>query len=298
MIESTNGNTIGGSFADRANVVETEIVLNEAIARDTYRLRFAAPGIAESITPGQFVMVRIAGCDDPLIGRAFALYDIVRDAAGNATDGMDVVYLVKGKFTKRLSTLLPGQKVQVWGPLGNGFGTAPCEHLIVAAGGVGITPFVAVTREALGQSPYANLKDRMGYAKRVTVIYGARSAQYVAGEQDFIDAGAEFICCTDDGSRGSPLRVPDQLAQYAADQRIDVQGTRILTCGPEIMMQKVSQWALERGFACEASLETPMACGIGICFSCVTKVRQSDGSWDYKRTCVEGPVFDASDLVW
>jgi dihydroorotate dehydrogenase electron transfer subunit len=64
------------------------------------------------------------------------------------------------------------------------------------------------------------------------------------------------------------------------------------------MMEAVAKIAAARGVSCEASLETPMACGIGICFSCVAKVREADGDWDYKRTCVEGPVFDAQKLVW
>ena len=73
---------------------------------------------------------------------------------------------------------------------------------------------------------------------------------------------------------------------------------RIACCGPEIMMEAVSKIALARNIACEVSLETPMACGIGICFTCVAKVKQPDGEWDYKRTCVEGPIFCAEELVW
>ena len=64
------------------------------------------------------------------------------------------------------------------------------------------------------------------------------------------------------------------------------------------MMEAVAHLAHEYGVSCQVSLETPMACGIGICFSCVAKVQQADGSWDYRRTCVEGPVFDAQSIVW
>ena len=64
------------------------------------------------------------------------------------------------------------------------------------------------------------------------------------------------------------------------------------------MMEAVSNMSKSYGVACDVSLETPMACGIGICFSCVAKVRQEDGGWDYRRTCVEGPVFDAAELIW
>jgi dihydroorotate dehydrogenase electron transfer subunit len=64
------------------------------------------------------------------------------------------------------------------------------------------------------------------------------------------------------------------------------------------MMEAVAHLARQYSVSCQVSLETPMACGIGICFSCVAKVLQADGSWDYRRTCVEGPVFDAAQIVW
>jgi dihydroorotate dehydrogenase electron transfer subunit len=72
----------------------------------------------------------------------------------------------------------------------------------------------------------------------------------------------------------------------------------VVCCGPEPMMHAVSKICSANNTRCLASLETPMACGIGICFSCVTKVGQPDGSWDWKRTCVEGPIFDAARIEW
>ena len=73
---------------------------------------------------------------------------------------------------------------------------------------------------------------------------------------------------------------------------------RIACCGPEPMMEAVSAIAKQRSVPCEVSLETPMACGIGICFTCVAKVTQEDGNWDFQRTCIEGPVFDSQRIVW
>ena len=72
----------------------------------------------------------------------------------------------------------------------------------------------------------------------------------------------------------------------------------MVCCGPEPMMAAVAALAARRQVACQVSLETPMACGIGICFSCVAKVRTAEGEWDYRRTCVEGPVFDAAQIEW
>jgi dihydroorotate dehydrogenase electron transfer subunit len=89
--------------------------------------------------------------------------------------------------------------------------------------------------------------------------------------------------------------VTDLLAQSLADSS---GRPRIAACGPEPMLEAVSHIARQAGVPCQVSLETPMACGIGICFTCVARIRQPDGSWDYKRTCVDGPIFDAEQIEW
>src|SRR5436309_2810257 len=93
---------------------------NVPLARQTYRLRLHAPELARAIRPGQFLMLRLPGTTDPLLGRPFALYDTVLDAAGQPV-ALDVVYLVVGKVTSLLAGLSPGDWVEAWGPLGNGF---------------------------------------------------------------------------------------------------------------------------------------------------------------------------------
>lgn len=72
----------------------------------------------------------------------------------------------------------------------------------------------------------------------------------------------------------------------------------VACCGPEPMMAAVAGWCSARDVGCSVSLEEPMACGVGICFTCVARVRDAAGGWDYRRTCVEGPVFPASSIVW
>jgi dihydroorotate dehydrogenase electron transfer subunit len=100
---------------------------------------------------------------------------------------------------------------------------------------------------------------------------------------------------TEDGSLGHRGRVTEVLVDLLSRS----EGTaRIACCGPEPMMQAVSKIAYEHKVPCEVSLETPMACGIGICFTCVAKIDQGDGTWDYRRTCVEGPIFDSQSIVW
>ncbi|MBA2115970.1 dihydroorotate dehydrogenase electron transfer subunit [Bremerella alba] len=272
----------------------TSIVENVALAARVYRVRFEAPEIAAKIRPGQFVMVRIADCFDPLLGRAFALYDVVAGEDGKPKY-VDVVYQVHGKLTSRLQKLEPGQKLEVWGPLGNGFTIPETDHLILVAGGIGQTPFLAVAKQVLGQQSYGTETFNVSKPKKVTLCYGARSVSDLAGLDDFKATGMELKICTEDGSAGHHGLVTVLLEQALAEE---AGPAHVLCCGPEKMMEAVSALTTGRKIPCQVSLETPMACGIGICFTCVAPVCQEDGSWDYKRTCVEGPIFEASDIAW
>ncbi len=281
-------------YADGLAYEVVEIEANEPIALDTYRLRVISSDIARRILPGQFVMLRIAGCDDPLIGRPLALYDTVLAADGSPV-GIDVVYLVKGKLTSRLMEMTRGQWLEVWGPLGNGFLPRPTEHLVMVAGGIGQTPFLALAQEYLGTRTYGQPPRELPRAKKVTLCYGARRYAYLAGVEDFQRLGIEVRISTDDGSRGKKGLVTDVLRAVLVEPG---PVKRIVCCGPEPMMEAVAHIAHDANIPCEVSLETPMACGIGICFTCVAKVRDANGQWDYKRTCVEGPVFDAEMIEW
>jgi dihydroorotate dehydrogenase electron transfer subunit len=282
-------------YADDAIQRRVAIVENVPLARDTYRVRFACPEIARAIVPGQFVMVRIADSNDPILARPLALYDTVLDAEGNAT-AIDVVYLVVGKMTRRLAECGTGDALEVWGPLGNGFPPRPTEVLIMVAGGIGQTPFLALGQEYLGQRSYGEPAGRASRAKKVTICYGVRTAALAAGVKDFRSAGFDVRLSSDDGTLGHHGLVTDllrvALAESTSADRL------VVCCGPEPMMESVAEICHANGLPCLVSLETPMACGLGICFSCVAKVRQADGDWDYKRTCVEGPIFDAEQIVW
>lgn len=278
-------------FADQACSIQTEIVEHVAIARNTWRLRLHAPSMAERVVPGQFFMVRNPASNDPLIGRALALYDVAADAA----DGwIDVVYVVKGRFTSSLVKLPVGAPLAVWGPLGNGFAPPTAKHLIMVAGGIGQTPFLALAKEGLGRQSFGQPTSRLsGGAARVSLLYGVRSAEYLAGVEAFRSAGVDVHIATEDGSNGPPRLVTDLLSQALDESPL----ASVVCCGPEPMMEAVAHLTDARQVECFVSLETPMACGIGICFSCVAKVGSAD-DWDYKRTCVEGPVFNSRDIVW
>jgi dihydroorotate dehydrogenase electron transfer subunit len=262
---------------------------NVPLAERTFRIRLYAPELAAAIRPGQFLMIRLAGTTDPLLGRPFALYDTVLDSTGKPT-AVDVVYLVVGKMTGRLANVRPGDAVEVWGPLGNGFPPLDGrESVALVAGGIGQTPFLAYVRQLLGMRGYGGRPARR-MVQRVVLYYGVRTAALAAGVDDFRQAGATVHLASDDGTLGFAGFVTQLLATHSPPPHI-------VGCGPEPMLKALAALARHWNVPCHLSLETPMACGVGICFSCVTRVQTPDG-WDYRRVCVEGPIFDAACLAW
>jgi dihydroorotate dehydrogenase electron transfer subunit len=265
------------------------ILENVPLARLTYRIRLHFPALARAIRPGQFLMIRLPGHSDPLLGRPFALYDTVLDEAGEPT-AVDVVYLVVGKVTGLLTGLRADDRVEAWGPLGNGFPEwTDLDHVALVAGGIGQTPFLAHVRNLLGTRGYGGRPARR-VAKRVSLFYGLRTADLAAGVNDFQSAGATVHLASDDGSLGHRGYVTELVENHGRPDRL-------VGCGPEPMLRVLTRLAKRWNVPCHVSLETPMACGVGICFSCVTKVATATG-WDYRRTCIEGPVFDAEEWVW
>ncbi len=293
---SVNRNPLHADYyADAACQVRVRVIENVQLARDTYRVRFECHEIAHRIVPGQFIMLRLASVNDPLLGRPLALYNTICDAAGVAST-IDVVYLTLGKMTHSLARCAVGTELDVWGPLGNGFPAFETNHLIMVAGGIGQTPFLALGQEFLGLRSYGTPTRCGARAGRTTLCYGVRTANYLAGVPDFESAGIEVLLSSDDGTVGHHGFVTDLLSdllsETTGEERV------VVCCGPEPMMHAVADLCRLNETRCLASLETPMACGIGICFSCVARVRQPDGGWDYKRTCVEGPIFDAAQIEW
>jgi dihydroorotate dehydrogenase electron transfer subunit len=265
------------------------VVENVRLARDTYRIRLLAPELAEAIRPGQFVMLRLPRTSDPLLGRPFALYDTVLEADGRPA-GIDIVYLVVGKMTARLASVRAGDQVEAWGPLGNGFATLDgVAHVGLVAGGIGQTPFLAYVRQLLGGRGYGGQQAKRA-AGRVSLYYGVRTADLAAGVEDFRAAGATVHLASDDGTLGDKGFVTQLLERHGPPDHL-------VGCGPEPMLHALAGLARRWRTPCHVSLETPMACGVGVCFSCVVRVKTGLG-WDYRRCCVEGPIFDAAGLEW
>jgi dihydroorotate dehydrogenase electron transfer subunit len=298
--------------AAAAHHASAEIVAHRQVADRTWRIRIDCPALAATALPGQFAMLRIPDRADPLLGRPLAVYDVAVDAAGRPRF-VDFLYLVHGRFTTALARVSAGATLAVWGPLGNGFAdlVPATGHLLLVAGGIGQTALLALARERLGAACYGPPSRRPSRAGRVTFCWGARHAGMFGDVDDFRAAGCDVHLATLDGSAGSRGTVVDLLHGLMDDGLAGGRGkggtapdgaghavSHVACCGPAPMMAAVAAWAARHGLGCHVSLEEPMACGVGICFTCVARVRDASGGWDYRRTCVEGPVFDAREIAW
>ncbi len=267
---------------------EVVVAANEPIAESTWKVALDAPDFAALANPGQFLMLRLPECVDPILGRPFAVFD-----ADPSTGRVEAVYAVVGKATSRLARLPVGAKLELWGPLGNGWRAAkratPPKRLVLVAGGVGSAPFHMLVKELMARPE----RDRPD----ATYVFGARSENRLNCVDDFRRLGVDVRIATEDGSVGAKGLVLDVLPELFSETT-DPRDVQIFACGPTPMLRAVAKWSAERKYECWTSLESPMACGMGLCFSCVVDWKNDDGTWDYKRTCVDGPVFDAARLKW
>lgn len=256
---------------------------NRRLSPDYNVVALDAPEIAAVAEPGQFVMVKPAPGQEPLLRRPFSIFEVLREADGRPA-GITLLNKRVGTTTRQLYDLVPGRIVPCLGPLGRPF-SAPSEgtEAWMVAGGVGLAPF-------------ATLAERLradGVATRL--FYGARTSEELFYTELFERLGVGLTLATEDGSRGVRGRVTAPLTQALASPRAAV---RVYACGPEAMLAAVAHVAAQHGTPCEVSVERVMGCGLGGCYSCVVPVRGADGRPHFVRACMGGPVFDAAAIVW
>jgi dihydroorotate dehydrogenase electron transfer subunit len=265
--------------------VEARVLSNRRLSDDYNVLGLSAPAIAARAQPGQFVMVKTAEGQDPLLRRPFSVFEILRDAAGNAV-GLTLLLKRVGPGTARLYAAAPGQSIWCLGPLGRPFTLVdPPVDAWMIAGGVGLAPFVLLVERLLDRGV------------RPTLFYGARRASELYALDLFDGMGVPLVLCTEDGSRGvrGLVTAPLDTALAARPASAPVM---IYACGPEPMLAAVARVAAAHDRPCELSMERVMGCGMGGCFSCVVRVAGDAGATRYVRSCVEGPVFRGRDVVW
>jgi len=257
---------------------QAEIVRQEQLTPEIYRLTLNAPDIASNARPGQFVMVQTTTSYDPLLRRPLSIHQTI----GN--EQVQLMYKVVGKGTRMLSAMRPGNSVQLTGPLGHGFDLAGKDAICLVGGGMGIAPLYFLAREIL----------RTNTPPKLVVLLGARTAAELGPlPRDFQDIGAiETFLATDDGTLGHHGFVAELIQKHLTPEH----NWSICTCGPHPMMKAVVSQCRKLGYECQVSLETMMACGISACLGCA--VPRSDLSGPYLHVCKDGPVFKADEVAW
>ena len=247
-----------------------------------HHLPLLAPGIPPTTRPGHFIAVAVGGeGSGMLLRRAFSVHRATE--TGPAAGTVEVVFAVHGKGTRWLADRRTGDRLDVIGPLGRPF-TLPREPVscVLVAGGYGAAPLFMLAEQLRARGC------------RVDIVLGAASEDRLFGVLEAQRVAQTVTVTTDDGSLGIRGRVTDPLAELVRTVGPDV----VYACGPMPMLKAVAEVAAANGAHSQCAVEEAMACGIGVCMTCVLPVRGNDGATRMVRSCTEGPVFRGGDVRW
>jgi dihydroorotate dehydrogenase electron transfer subunit len=247
----------------------TKIISNEPVTGDVNRLRFSVDW--KSYDPGQFVMISIPG-DKVFLRRPFGIAGLDEGVA-------EICYKIVGKGTRALSETASGAVINVLGPCGRGFDISDADRTpVLVAGGYGIAPLMGLARSLVDAG------------RGVKLYYGGRRADDLFCTEELKSLGVDLITATEDGSSGEKGFVTEALLKGMSS----IASPELFVCGPEGLIRAVAKIGIERDLPTQVSLDSYMACGIGVCLGCVCK----DTDDHFVRVCKEGPVFLADELKW
>lgn len=245
-----------------------------------WRLVLSARSLAARSEPGQFVEIAV-DAQHTLLRRPFSIAKATRQGAEGGI--LEVVFDAHGPGTDWLTRCKPHDVLSVIGPLGTPFPLPKRDvGCVLVGGGYGAAPLYwlgdALTRMRL----------------RVDSVIGAATSSRLHGVIDAKRISATATFTTEDGSYGTRGRVTDVLDDVLATTGAQL----IYACGPNPMLAAVTAVARRRGVAVQVAVEEKMACGTGVCFTCVLPIRGTDGEITMQRSCIDGPVFDGASIAW
>ncbi|MBN2372180.1 dihydroorotate dehydrogenase electron transfer subunit [bacterium] len=265
------------------------VIKNIKISHDHHIISIALEEGHAKPKPGQFYMLRCSPSSEPLLRRPLSVNGYSPKPDGSPAR-LDFLFRIAGSGTMLISRMKEGDHIDLLGPLGNGFElTEPIEHALFIAGGIGIAPL-----------PYLAecLKGKMTL-QSANLIAGGKTAEDIVAIEKFKKLGFDISIYTEDGSLGKKGCVTDNLSK--ALKNFQKPKSQVFVCGPEGMLAKVAQACIAMGIPCKVSLDRRMACGVGACLGCVIKAAKCDRSAPdkiYKRVCIDGPVFNAQEILW
>lgn len=260
---------------------EVKVLSNMPAGPGYYRIKVSSHRQYINAVPGQFVMVRLIPQVEPLLPRPFSIHRLTKQ--DGRVSGLELLYKVIGKATQALSLKKPGDYLNMTGPLGNGFSIPTgAKHIKIVAGGIGVAPMIFFLDY---------LKEHGHDLASVQVFLGGKSKADLLCLNDIAAFGVPVYATTDDGSSGDQCLVTDPLEMAVAANPPDV----IYACGPMAMLACMARIAEKYRIACQVSIETMMACGMGACLGCAVAKRSDLNS--YFHACLDGPVFDVRELL-
>jgi dihydroorotate dehydrogenase electron transfer subunit len=250
-------------------VVTGRIASTERLFASTYLTWFEAPALVAGASPGRFLMFRLLDGSDPLLPRPMSYHRIRPDGQ------VGILYQARGRVTSMLSQQPAGTEVLLWGPLGRGFSVRPAaQNVLLVAGGMGVAPLAWLAEEAVAKG------------KNVTFVVGARDASMLPPSH-LLPRQANVFITTDDGSAGRKA-----VASQVFEENLPW-ADQVFACGPHAMYESMASIVrrLRLRTSVQVLLETPMACGMGLCYGCAVETRRG-----MRQVCHDGPRFELRDV--
>lgn len=291
----------------RCRMIQTKsnIVLNESLNENVWRIVLEASGVASTTKPGQFIMLRISETNDPLFRRPFSVFRRVK--LNQDSLGVELVYKIVGRGTSVMTRLRPGDELDIIGPLGHGFEWHRDKPVhVLLAGGTGSASLFMLGEEIS--------KAQKENGIELNFLFGAESKKSLILEKDFKTMNAKVMVSTEDGTYGYHGVVTEMLKE-ALDRGQISSHCAIYASGPEPMLKALVPICKQYGIPTQVSMERHMMCGIGACLACVCKIDPNriskrrdlesshiqvvEGSdFGYALVCKDGPVFDLHEVIF
>ncbi len=254
-----------------------EIVNNDRIGEDLYKLEFFSPSISKSACAGQFVNIKCCAPEqlDPLLRRPFSIYDT--DKKFNV---VTILYLVRGRGTRFLSRLARGDIIDLCGPLGKPLKPTGNKILLIA-GGIGFAPLHFLAQSCINQK------------KEVYIMAGFKDQRYMLVEKDIMRMNIDYMIFCEKERWANQGTVTDGLENISKFKEYE-----IYCCGPQGLLKQLQNKLAGVNNKIMALLEERMACGIGVCAGCAVKIKGNGNSFSYKKVCSDGPAFNLMEVVF
>jgi dihydroorotate dehydrogenase electron transfer subunit len=250
------------------------IVEQKSIAKNIHELTLQGNIVKSMGEPGQFVHIKVTAGFDPLLRRPISICNIDKE-----NSQFTMLYRSEGRGTTLLSEKTVGDKVNVLGPLGNGFpieATKLGETALLVGGGIGVPPLFELSKQLVNRGV------------KVIHVHGFQSIENTFYETEFSQLGDTFIS-TVDGTYGTKGFVTNVIEFYG------LEFDTLYACGPNMMLRALED--LFKNRRAYLSLEERMGCGIGACFACVCHLQEDRAGYSYKKVCTDGPVFPIGEVV-